>query len=51
MGPPAGTMHHRFTFHRLGGLDQVALDTGEDLAHSSSETPTPPKKRKAVLGL
>jgi hypothetical protein len=24
---------HRFTFHRLGGLDQVALDTGEDLAH------------------
>jgi hypothetical protein len=23
----------RFTFHRLGGLDQVALDTGEDLSH------------------
>ena len=23
---------HRWTFHRLGGLDQVALDTGEDLA-------------------
>jgi hypothetical protein len=24
--------NHRWTFHRLGGLDQVALDTGEDLA-------------------
>jgi hypothetical protein len=24
---------HRWTFHRLGGLDQVALDTGDDLSH------------------
>src|ERR1700679_2446639 len=24
--------NHRWTFHRLGGLDQVALDTGDDLA-------------------
>jgi hypothetical protein len=24
---------HRWTFHRIGGLDQVALDTGDDLAH------------------
>jgi hypothetical protein len=24
---------HRWTFHRLGGLDQVALDSGDDLAH------------------
>jgi hypothetical protein len=24
---------YRFTFRRLGGLDQVVLDTGEDLSH------------------
>ncbi|MGZ6125528.1 MAG: hypothetical protein ACXWLR_11250 [Myxococcales bacterium] len=26
-------MAHQFRFYRMGGLDQVALDTGEDLAH------------------
>jgi hypothetical protein len=26
-------MAHQFRFYRMGGLDQVALETGEDLAH------------------
>jgi len=26
-------MTHQFRFNRMGGLDQVALETGEDLAH------------------
>ena len=26
-------MAHQFRFNRMGGLDQVALETGEDLAH------------------
>jgi hypothetical protein len=26
-------MAHRFRFNRMGGLDQVALETGDDLAH------------------
>jgi hypothetical protein len=30
---PATAAPHRWRFHRAGGLDQVQLDTGEDLAH------------------
>src|SRR3954464_8491989 len=26
-------MAHQFRFYRMGGLDQVSLETGEDLAH------------------
>jgi hypothetical protein len=29
--PSARGARHRFKFHRVGGLDQVALETGEDL--------------------
>jgi hypothetical protein len=28
-----GQGSHRWTFHRVGGLDQVSLEDGEDLAH------------------
>jgi hypothetical protein len=30
---PAPSVPHRWRFHRVGGLDQVALDGGADLAH------------------
>ena len=26
-------MAHQFRFYRMGGLDQVALESGDDLAH------------------
>ncbi|HZZ84719.1 MAG TPA: hypothetical protein VFE30_09290 [Anaeromyxobacteraceae bacterium] len=36
---PATPRAHRWRFHRVGGLDQVALDTGADLANLESLDP------------